>query len=159
MVIQLETADSALSSGTQLRIPQLRHSHKFMFPNSSNLTRKRRLGHRHYSTDEIIRAVELQCGSIVHVAQALGCTRAMIHARAAKEPRIRAAIDDARGLLVDEAEAALAKLVEAGDMTAVVFTLKTIGKGRGYCYRENKLETAVSATSRRLANIVGIVIA
>ena len=56
----------------------------------------------------------------------------MIHARAAKEPKIREAIDNARGLLVDEAEAALAKLVEAGDMTAVVFTLKTIGKGRGY---------------------------
>lgn len=128
-----------------------------MFPDSSNLTPKRRLGHRHYSTDEIIRAVELKCGSIVHVAEALGCTRAMIHARAAKEPKIRAAIDDARGLLVDEAEAALAKLVEAGQMTAVIFTLKTIGKGRGYCYKENKLEMADSAVSRRLTNIAGIV--
>ena len=142
------TAESAVAS-----------LHKFMAKNSSNLTAKGRSGHRHYSTDEIIRAVELQCGSIVHIAQALGCSRAMIHARAAKEPRIRAAIDDARGLLVDEAETALAKLVEAGEMTAVIFALKTIGKGRGYCYRENKLEMADSAISRRLAKGVGIVIA
>ena len=130
-----------------------------MAPNSSNLTEKGRLGHRHYSTDEIIRAVELQCGSIVDIARAFGCSRAMIHARAAKEPKIRAAIDNARGLLVDEAETELCKLVEAGDMTAIFFALKTIGKGRGYCYRENKLEIAESAISRRLTNIAGIVIA
>ena len=105
-----------------------------MATKSSNLTSKGRLGHRHYSTAEIIRAVELQCGSIVHIARALGCTRAMIHARAAKEPKIRAAIDNARGLLLDEAETMLCKLVEAGNMTAVIFALKTIGKGRGYCY-------------------------
>lgn len=130
-----------------------------MAKNSSNLTAKGRSGHRHYSTDEIIRAVELQCGSIVHVAEALGCTRAMIHARAAKEPKIREAIDNARGLLVDEAEAALAKLVEAGKMQAIIFTLKTIGKGRGYCYRGNKLETADSATSSFYKDTAGIVIA
>ena len=118
-----------------------------MATNSSNLTPKRRLGHRHYSTDEIIRVVELKSGSIVHIARALGCTRAMIHARAAKEPEIRAAIDDARGLLLDMAEHELAKLVEAGKMQAIIFTLKTIGKGRGYCYRENKLEMADSAIS------------
>ena len=104
-----------------------------MATNSSNLTAKGRSGHRHYSTDEIIRAVELKCGSIVHIAQALGCTRSMIHARAAKEPQIREAIDNARVLLLDEAEAELAKLVEAGQMQAVMFALKTIGKGRGYC--------------------------
>ena len=130
-----------------------------MIPNSSNLTAKGRLGHRHYSTSEIIRAVELQCGSIVDIARALGCSRAMIHARAAKEPKIRAAIDNARGLLLDMAEHELAKLVKAGQMTAVVFTLKTVGKGRGYCYRENNLEIADSAISRRLTNIAGIVIA
>ena len=130
-----------------------------MAPNSSNLTKKGRLGHRHYSTDEIIRAVELKSGSIVHVAEALGCTRAMIHARAAKEPKIREAIDNARGLLVDMAEHELAKLVEAGKMQAIIFTLKTIGKHRGYCYRENNLEIADSAISRRLTNIAGIVIA
>ena len=103
-----------------------------MAPNSSNLTEKGRLGHRHYSTDEIIRAVELQCGSIVHIARALGCSRAMIHARAAKEPKIRAAIDNARGLLLDEAEHELRKALRGGDMTAVIFTLKTIGKERGF---------------------------
>ena len=105
-----------------------------MAPNSSNLTSKGRAGHRHYSTEEIIRAVELKSGSIVDIARALKCTRAMIHARAAKEPKIRAAIDNARGLLLDEAETMLCKLVEAGNMTAVIFALKTIGKGRGYCY-------------------------
>ena len=124
---------------------------------SSNLTAKGRLGHRHYSTAEIIRVIELQCGSIVHIARALGCSRAMIHARAAKEPQIREAIDDARGLLLDMAEHELAKLVEAGQMTAVMFTLRTAGKHRGYCYKEGKLETADSAVSRQLANIVGIV--
>ena len=106
-----------------------------MATNSSNLTPRGRAGHRHYSTPEIIRVVELKSGSIVHIAQALGCSRAMIHARAAKEPEIRAAIDDARGLLLDEAETALHKLVEAGQMQAIIFTLKTIGKHRGYCYR------------------------
>ena len=103
-----------------------------MASNSPNLTPNGRLGHRHYSTAEIIRVIEAKSGSIVHIAQALGCTRAMIHARAAKEPRIREAIDNARGLLLDEAETALYELVEAGKLQAIVFTLKTIGKARGY---------------------------
>jgi hypothetical protein len=125
-----------------------------MLPKSSNLTSKGRVGHRHYSTAEIIRVIELKSGSIVHIARALGCTRAMIHARAAKDPKIRTAIDNARGLLLDEAEAELAKLVEAGNMTAVIFTLKTIGKHRGYGAsggwhnnKGSKLETAESAVS------------
>ena len=131
-----------------------------MATNSSNLTAKGRLGHRHYSTEEIIRAVEIYCGSIAHIARALGCTRAMIHARAAKEPKIREAIDDARGLLVDEAETALAKLVEAGQMQAVIFALKTIGKHRGYCYMmQLQILQLHHSTSRQLTNIAGIVIA
>jgi hypothetical protein len=103
-----------------------------MAPNSPNLTANGRLGHRHYSTAEIIRVIEAKSGSIVHIAQALGCTRAMIHARAKREPRIREAIDNARGLLLDEAESALYELVAAGKMQAVVFALKTIGRERGY---------------------------
>lgn len=43
--------------------------------------------------------------------------------------------DAARQSIIDDAEDGLRKGVEAGNMTAIIFTLKTIGKERGYIER------------------------
>lgn len=43
--------------------------------------------------------------------------------------------DAARQSIIDDAEDGLRSGVEAGNMTAIIFTLKTIGKERGYVER------------------------
>ena len=43
--------------------------------------------------------------------------------------------DAARQSIIDDAEDGLREGVEAGNMTAIIFTLKTIGKERGYIER------------------------
>lgn len=47
-------------------------------------------------------------------------------------PQFSEAIDEAKEAQVDRAESALFKKIEAGDTTAIIFTLKTIGAVRGW---------------------------
>lgn len=68
-------------------------------------------------------------------ARALGCSFSMIQKRAKAEPEIQDAIDEQRGLLLDDAEAGLTKAVKAGESWAIQFTLKTLGHIRGYTQR------------------------
>ena len=105
-------------------------------PNSSNSSpKKERGGHRHYKTAEIVDALKATGGMVYMAARKLGCDPSTINIRAKKSPEIQAAIDNARGDMLDMAEHELKKAVRGGDMTAIIFTLKTIGKGRGYVER------------------------
>lgn len=91
--------------------------------------------YRHYKTAEIIEALKATGGMVYMAADKLGCNPSTIHVRAKTSPEIQAAIDNARGDMLDMAEHELKKAVRGGDMTAIIFTLKTIGKHRGYVER------------------------
>ena len=104
-----------------------------MSENSQKSTAKRH--HRHYKTEEIIAAIEKSGGMVHTAARALGCSFSMIQKRAKAEPEIQDAIDEQRGLLLDNAEAGLAKAVKAGEPWAIQFTLKTLGHIRGFTQR------------------------
>jgi hypothetical protein len=91
--------------------------------------------YRHYKTAEIVEALKATGGMVYMAARKLGCDPSTIHVRAKASPEIQAAIDNARGDMLDMAEHELKKAVRGGDMTAIIFTLKTIGKGRGYVER------------------------
>lgn len=91
--------------------------------------------YRHYKTAEIVEALKATGGMVYMAARKLGCDPSTIHVRAKTSPEIQAAIDNARGDMLDMAEHELKKAVRGGDMTAIIFTLKTIGKHRGYVER------------------------
>ena len=105
-------------------------------PSSSNSPPKKdKAGHRHYKTAEIVEALKATGGLVYMAARKLGCDPSAINKRAKASPEIQSAIDNARGDMLDMAEHELKKAVRGGDMTAVIFTLKTIGKHRGYVER------------------------
>jgi len=105
-------------------------------PNSSNSSpKKENVRPLRYKTPQILEALKATGGLVYMAARKLGCDPSTINKRAKTSPEIQAAIDNARGDMLDMAEHELKKAVRGGDMTAIIFTLKTIGKGRGYVER------------------------
>lgn len=96
---------------------------------------KEEKSHRHYSTDEIVTAIMKAGGLVSRAARLLKCSRDTIYARR-EEPAIREAIERARYYALDDAEDALQHLVKEREPAAVFFTLKTLGKMRGYIERQ-----------------------
>lgn len=105
---------------------------------------------------ELFRQVcEANAGIIGNVASALRVRRSTVYLWCSKYPEFRQALDDARETFLDLAESNLRKLVagvpaietdengnkrfagwiERPSETAIIFTLKTRGKSRGYVER------------------------
>jgi hypothetical protein len=101
-----------------------------MSGNSTNSTHKKR-----YSDRKIIGALAASGGMVYLAAKSLGCDPGTIYKRAKENCEIQNAIDNARGEMIDAAETALKVAVLNREAWAVCFTLKTIGKERGYTER------------------------
>lgn len=71
-------------------------------------------------------------GLVSPAARILGVSRGTLYNYIQADPEIKQAVYDSRETLIDMAEAKLAELVANGETTAIIFTLKTIGKHRGY---------------------------
>lgn len=84
---------------------------------------------------QIESALKAKAGNIAAAAKALGVARSTLYRRIEKSPGLQDVLTDAREELVDIAESALRKEVLEGNITAIIFTLKTQGKGRGYVER------------------------
>lgn len=87
-------------------------------------------------TKMILDALTRTGGNVSATAQVLGVTRRSVYMWMAKDPKLREAQEDAKESLIDMAENKLFQAVKNGDMTAIIFTLKTIGKERGYMERQ-----------------------
>jgi hypothetical protein len=85
-----------------------------------------------FKNEEIITALKAAHGLVYIAARRLGCSPNTIYSRAARVRAIQTVIDDSRSELVDLAESQLRTLLDIGDPWAVGFTLKTLGKRRGY---------------------------
>jgi hypothetical protein len=84
----------------------------------------------------VINAIRESKGMVYVAARRLDCHPCTIYAYARRHPTVQAAIDDARGMLLDEGETALYNAVLRGEGWAVCFLLKTLGKTRGYVERQ-----------------------
>jgi len=85
------------------------------------------------SDSQIIEALKEHRGIIKYAAKALGVPRSTIYRRIQKSQKLKEAFNEAREDLIDEVENALIwKAILEGDITAIIFLLKTIGKHRGY---------------------------
>lgn len=75
-------------------------------------------------------------GNLAAAARALGVCRQAVSERVNGSPRLKQLVIDARETLKDDAETALRRGVNKDEAWAVCFTLKTIGKDRGYVERQ-----------------------
>ena len=89
-----------------------------------------------YQTESIIKALHATRGRIYLAADQLGCDPQTIYNRMEKEPELAEVIRAERERRIDIAETALDRAVIEGEAWAVCFTLKCIGKRRGYVERQ-----------------------
>jgi hypothetical protein len=89
-----------------------------------------------YTANQIIDALKEKHGNMSASARFLGCSRNTISRYIDTYPTVKAVYDEERETLIDFAENQLFKQVQDGNITAIIFTLKTIGKLRGYVERQ-----------------------
>ena len=85
---------------------------------------------------EVEQAIKQKDGNISDIAEALGVARSTVYRKINKHPSLKQTLDDSRESLVDLAEGKLRTEVKKGNITAIIFTLKTLGKSRGYVERQ-----------------------
>jgi len=89
-----------------------------------------------YTTAQMIEALREKHGNLSAAARYLGCSRNTIARYIENYPTVKAVYDEERETLIDFAENQLFQQVKDGNITAIIFTLKTIGKHRGYVERQ-----------------------
>ncbi len=87
------------------------------------------------TTEAIAEALKTTDGGVYLAAERLRCNPGTIYDRIKADPTLAELKNNLRGKLVDIAETSLKRGVLAGEGWAVCFTLKTIGKDRGYVER------------------------
>lgn len=85
--------------------------------------------------EQIAAGLRAQRGNISATADALGVDRRTIYRRINESEELAAICTDARESLIDVAENALLKLINEGNVAAIIFALKTQGRARGYSER------------------------
>jgi hypothetical protein len=81
-------------------------------------------------------ALKKTAGNVMAAARALGVSRSTLYRKIGESAALQEVLTDTREELVDIAESALRKEVLGGNITAIIFTLKTQGKDRGYVERQ-----------------------
>ena len=89
-----------------------------------------------YTANQMIEAIRDKHGNMSAAARFLGCSRNTISRYIETYPTVKAVYEEERETLIDFAENQLFKQVQDGNITAIIFTLKTIGKHRGYVERQ-----------------------
>ena len=101
-------------------------------------------GHRaqRFTEAQVAQAVRDCRGVVTAVATKLGCIPGTVYDYVKRYPALADVLDQARESAIDFVESALMKAIEGGNVTAVIFFLKTQGRSRGYSDRpEENLET------------------
>ena len=84
---------------------------------------------------EIEQAIKEKRGNLAAVGRHFGITRQAVHKRVKGNARLQKAYAEARETMLDNAETELYEQAVKGNTAALIFLLKTQGKGRGYIER------------------------
>ena len=84
------------------------------------------------SNEKVIEAIQRRHGILSAVARDLGVSRRTVARWVVKYKELQDALKNAREAVVDLAEVKLFQQVQEGNMTAIIFLLKCLGKDRGY---------------------------
>lgn len=89
-----------------------------------------------YTTEQVIAALRQAKGMVTIAAQALKCEPRTVRNYIDRYPTVKQACDDERAQVLDIAELRLYQAIQDREPWAITFTLKTIGKDRGYVDRQ-----------------------
>jgi transposase len=114
-----------------------------------------------YTAEHVVEAIKGSGGLVSTVASRLGCSRRTVYRYMNRYSTVKEALKEEREKVLDTAEGELVHLIRdrshPGHTTAIIFYLKTIGKGRGYVervqleeYLEQELEWVMDRLERRL---------
>ena len=95
------------------------------------------MGKQRYTAAEVSAALTANKGMVFLTAKQLGCDPDTVENYCKRYPTVQAAKEAERGQLVDEAELRLWAAVRRDEPWAISFTLKTLGRHRGYSERVN----------------------
>ncbi len=109
-------------------------------------------GARKYEQPELNRLIETLMknnGNITDSAKALKCDRNTIYKMIESNPALKQIINRAREVIIDEAEKYLLDNIKEGNVTSIIFVLKTLGRSRGYVlngYKPNEVASKINHT-------------
>ena len=82
--------------------------------------------------EQVVPILQEVDGNVYLASKKLGVDRGSLYRFVKKHPKIQEVINQARESMVDIGESKLKQAVLKGEAWAVCFTLKTLGKSRGY---------------------------
>ena len=85
-----------------------------------------------YTAQQMIDALTEAKGIIASASRRLGTTRATVYRYIKKYATVKTAYEDARESNIDYVESQVMKAIRDGNVTAMIFFLKTVGRDRGY---------------------------
>lgn len=92
------------------------------------------------TVDQIVKTYEKKGGNVSATCLALNISRQTFYTRKEKSKELRDKLDEIDEALLDFAESKLIQHINDGNLTALLFFLKTKGKKRGYVEQiDNKL--------------------
>lgn len=91
---------------------------------------------KEFTPKEIIEALDSASGIQASAARKLGTSRQTIMNYIKDNPEVKAAYDVVNETTIDKVESKLLEQVNSGNITAIIFYLKTKAKHRGYVERQ-----------------------
>lgn len=85
--------------------------------------------------EEIEAALIKSKGIMTAAGESLGVSRSTVSERVRRSERLQKVIDNQRKVVGDFAESKLYTHIKEGNLTAIIFYLKTLGRDRGYIER------------------------
>lgn len=82
-----------------------------------------------------LEAYRKSMGNIAHACRTVGIVRQTFYNWMENDPEFAQAVDDAKEEAIDVVETQLMKLINEGNVVAILFFLKTRAKARGYVER------------------------
>lgn len=87
------------------------------------------------SNETIVKLFEKKGCNVSATCAAIGCSRYSFYLWKEKDPKLARMLDDTYESVIDFAESKLIEHINNGDITSLIFFLKTKGKKRGYVER------------------------
>lgn len=94
------------------------------------------MARQRYTVEQVVEALHKSRGAKTTAAEALGCTDETVNNYEKRYLSVRQVIAHYRERRIDVAESKLDAALDKGEAWAVMFTLKTQGKSRGYVERQ-----------------------
>ena len=88
-----------------------------------------------HTAKQVCDAIRQGNGMVSVAARILSVDRTTVYRYINKYVSVKQALDDARAELLDMTESKLFEAVKGGNVPAIMFVMKTIGKDRGYVER------------------------